>query len=155
MPSGMPQVACYECAFRRWLWAREFQHGLLVKKTRHDSLFSGVAEPRTKKCGTGPHCGALSEGVDDQGGTEAFISGQRCALPQAASGTGHYHFSRRRLSDLVSAVGEHLDAVPGGESASPGEAGDLSEYGGVGAGYVQAIRPHSAPLAAAPNSEKP
>jgi hypothetical protein len=30
MPSGMPQVPCYECAFRRWLWALEFHHGLLV-----------------------------------------------------------------------------------------------------------------------------
>jgi prevent-host-death family protein len=29
MPSGMPQVPCYECAFRRWLWALEFHHGLL------------------------------------------------------------------------------------------------------------------------------
>src|SRR5260370_4526167 len=29
MPSGMAQVPCYECAFRRWLWAREFHHGLL------------------------------------------------------------------------------------------------------------------------------
>src|ERR1035437_2039355 len=27
----MPQVPCYECAFRRWLWAREFHHGLLGK----------------------------------------------------------------------------------------------------------------------------
>src|SRR5260370_1768266 len=48
-----------------------------------------------------------------------------------------------------------MDAVPGGQSASPGKAGDLSEYGRVGAGYVQAFRPHSAPHATAPNSEKP
>src|ERR1035437_10580192 len=38
MPSGMPQVPCYECAFRRWLWAREFHHGLLVSPLPSDVL---------------------------------------------------------------------------------------------------------------------
>jgi hypothetical protein len=29
MPSGIPQVPCYENAFRRWFWALEFHHRLM------------------------------------------------------------------------------------------------------------------------------
>src|SRR5450759_189898 len=36
-PSGMPQVPCYECAFRRWLLAREFHHGLLRAKSERQT----------------------------------------------------------------------------------------------------------------------
>src|ERR1019366_9457776 len=52
MPSGIPEVPCYEGVFRRWLWALEFHHRLLRVLTIRENKSPSRADDSAGELGS-------------------------------------------------------------------------------------------------------